>query len=158
VFFVDRVNVDIDVPLFLPLSGQRRLYDLRRTARLEDAAGVSMHGQMNFESGWEFGYWISNLVTARAVYNPLMDVSDDWDAFRTALTPVARMFASSVDASLSGKVIDSIVSLAKMQAELMVYGNVNGQPPADISKLSGHAYLSGGNLFLFSRLPPCCEN
>ena len=46
------VNVDVDVPLFLPLSGQRRLYDLRRAAAREIAGGYKISGQVNFESGW----------------------------------------------------------------------------------------------------------
>jgi hypothetical protein len=33
------VNVDIDVPLFLPLYGQRRLHDLRSIARKEETSG-----------------------------------------------------------------------------------------------------------------------
>ena len=65
------VNVDIDVPLFLPLYGQRRLHDLRRIAFKERQSGNRIDGQMNFDSGWEWGYWISNLVTARASWNPL---------------------------------------------------------------------------------------
>lgn len=64
------VNVDIDVPLFLPLYGQRRLHDLRRLAGRELREDFRMDGQMNFDSGWEWGYWISDVVTARASWNP----------------------------------------------------------------------------------------
>lgn len=64
------VNVDIDVPLFMPLYGQRRLHDLRRLAGRELREDFRMDGQMNFDSGWEWGYWLSDVVTARASWNP----------------------------------------------------------------------------------------
>jgi hypothetical protein len=67
------VNVDIDVPLFLPLSGQRRLSDLRYTALQERKGGFRTSGQANFESGWEFGFYLSNAITARAVWNPRLE-------------------------------------------------------------------------------------
>jgi hypothetical protein len=70
------VNVDVDVPLFLPLSGQRRLSDLRYTAQQQRQGGFSISGQVNFESGWEFGFYLSNAVTARAIWNPRMEVSE----------------------------------------------------------------------------------
>lgn len=64
----------MDVPLFLPLSGQRRLSDLRYTAQQEATQGFKISGQVNFESGWEFGFYLSNAVTARAIWNPRPEV------------------------------------------------------------------------------------
>lgn len=69
-----RVNVDVDVPLFMPLHGQRRLADLRYTAQQEQEHDFRITGQVNFESGWEFGYYLSNAVTARAIWNPRVEV------------------------------------------------------------------------------------
>ena len=40
------VNVDIDVPLFLPLYGQRRQHDLRRIAVREHREGFRIDGQV----------------------------------------------------------------------------------------------------------------
>lgn len=56
------MNVDVDVPLFLPLYGQRRLHDLRRIAGREIKENFRIDGQMNFDSGWEWGYWLSDVV------------------------------------------------------------------------------------------------
>jgi hypothetical protein len=56
------VNVDVDVPLFMPLYGQRRLHDLRRIAGREIKENFRIDGQMNFDSGWEWGYWLSDVV------------------------------------------------------------------------------------------------
>ena len=69
------VNVDIDVPLFLPIYGQRRVHDLRRIAHKEKSGTGRIDGQMNFDSGWEWGYWISNIVTARSSWNPIYSTS-----------------------------------------------------------------------------------
>ena len=117
------VSVDIDVPLFLPLYGQRRQHDLRRIASKEmqsqqqqqqdssccSAEGVdtqrdgmssswsesagsssssctcsgedalppfSIQGQMIFDSGWEWGYWLNDVIAARASWDPSMEISD----------------------------------------------------------------------------------
>jgi hypothetical protein len=135
--------VDVDVPLFLPLSGQRRLYDLRVTARREKENGVKVAGQVNFESGWEFGYHIANAVTARAVWNPLLAESDEWTAFRKALRPLFSMFGAQADA-----VTDAVVSLSQSQADVFVLGKVHGQQSRDLTKLSGHAYMSGSDTWV----------
>ncbi|CAE7457216.1 unnamed protein product, partial [Symbiodinium microadriaticum] len=137
------VNVDVDVPLFLPLSGQRRLYDLRKTAHLELQNNLKTQGQMNFESGWEFGYYLSNVVTARAAWDPLLSVSDDWLAFRLALRPVVSMFGEYAES-----VTNAIVDLSKVQADVFVQGRVRGRPSVDLSKLSGHAYMSGSDTWV----------
>ena len=135
--------MDVDVPLFLPLSGQRRLYDLRKTAVLEQQQSLKTHGQMNFESGWEFGYWVSNVITARAVWSPLLHVTDEWSAFRVALQPVVTMFGKHAEA-----IAEAIVALSRAQAELFVEGKVGGKPSVDLTKLSGHAYMSGSDTWV----------
>ena len=64
------VNVDIDVPLFLPLQGERRLHDLRSLAFEEVARKAPLDrrvsGQLIFDSGWEWGSWLSDVIAARA--------------------------------------------------------------------------------------------
>lgn len=42
------------VPLFLPLYGYARLYDLRKIHAEEIATGQKIQGYMNFDSGWEW--------------------------------------------------------------------------------------------------------
>jgi hypothetical protein len=104
------VSVDIDVPLFLPLYGQRRQHDLRRIAKKEleseqqqqssccsvesvdgdgscanpdssctsnnDIQPFRIQGQMIFDSGWEWGYWLNDMIAARASWDPVMEVAD----------------------------------------------------------------------------------
>ena len=57
---------------------------------------------MNFDSGWEWGYWLSDVITARASWDPLVDPSfagavkggdpmlTVWEAFEEALLPLVR--------------------------------------------------------------------
>src|SRR5207248_791260 len=58
------ITYDIDVPLFLPAYAERRVADLRTLANDERATGRRMDGQMIFSSGWEWGYWLNDVVTA----------------------------------------------------------------------------------------------
>jgi hypothetical protein len=78
------VNYDIDVPLFMPLYGQRRQKDLRKIGLREIDEHFHMHGQMNFDSGWEWGYWLNDVVTARSSWNPLINQAtvDDYQGCR----------------------------------------------------------------------------
>lgn len=178
------VNVDIDVPLFLPIYGQRRQRDLRRLASRELAEGFRMDGQMNFDSGWEWGYWISDVITARSSWNPMIqgtDASaakckgsndpepssdlprtcpshsapnpvaeeyyrsnplldeDQWRVFSESLQPITGIFG----ASIGGQLNQLLVDLSRRQAELLIFGMVDGKPSDDLKKVSGIAYLSG---------------
>ena len=70
-------------------------------------------GQMNFESGWEWSYWIQNSVTARAAYNPQMQEQDDREALRLALMDVTRVFGEA-----SGDVADLLMRTIDTQTRL----------------------------------------
>ena len=143
------VNVDVDVPLFLPVYGQRRQHDLRRIAGREIKEGFRMDGQMNFDSGWEWGYWLSDVITARASWNPLVSPNtrdsayneklDQWDAYSRALSPITAVFGNRLGSRLNG----IITTLAKAQADVLLNGIVDNQPSINLNKLSGIAYLSG---------------
>lgn len=114
------VSADTDVPLFLPLFGQRRQQDLRHIARREMEEGFKMSGQMNFDSGWEWGYWLNDVITARAAWDPHVEIRETWDAFNASLTPFISIFPMSIRPELSS----IIVGLTKLQEDLLVYGNV----------------------------------
>lgn len=151
------VNVDVDVPLFLPIYAQRRLHDLRRIAGREKAEGFRIQGQMNFDSGWEWGYWLSDVVTARASWNPILsplagtgkttgynERDDQWEAFATSLLPLTTLMGPK----LGSRMNDILVSLAKAQADMLLFGKVNGKPSHNLHKLSGIAYLSGDDTWV----------
>jgi hypothetical protein len=140
------VSFDNDVPLFLPVYADRRLFDLRELARDELAgkmgrgphAGGHMDGQSTFSSGWEWGYWLQEVVTARAAWNPRVDLADDSEALSAALAPVVRPFGPVAD-----EVADLLISTMDAQKRLLIAGEVDGVKPDEIVKRNGQAYLQG---------------
>lgn len=139
------VSFDVDVPLLLPVYAHRRLHDLRVLREDEDAgrmgrgehAGEHMDGQLTFSSGWEWGYWLQEVITARAAWAPPENPDDD-AALRLALAPVVRPFGSAAE-----PIRELIVELSRAQLELLIEGRVNGVAPSDPKRRNGQAYLQG---------------
>jgi hypothetical protein len=140
------VSYDIDVPLFLPVYAHRRHHDLRLLAGDEDAGlmgvgankGKHMDGQINFSSGWEWGYWLQEVVTARSAWNPHPEIVDEEAALSKQLDPIVRPFGAQAEA-----VRTVLVTMMKTQLDLLVLGKIKGKPPAEIRRRSGQAYLEG---------------
>lgn len=132
------VNYDIDVPLFLPLYGDRRLYDLRLIATKQKQTGVAIQGQMNFDSGWEWGYWLGSVITARASWSPYEEYIDHDEALTAMLSDILCSFEGATN-----DVVAWISRVARTEHELLIRGVVNGKPPSSVVKLNGHAYLEG---------------
>jgi hypothetical protein len=112
------VNVDADVPLFLPVYAERRLHDLRLLAREEQSRGLRLAGVLNFDSAWEWGYWLNNVVMAAAMWDP-----SRWDAapegpFAGALMEVLKPLERGVRARLA----DWLVRLTRFQVEVLLRG------------------------------------
>lgn len=82
------VSFDIDVPLFLPEYAYSRWNDLRRLS------GSGMQGQMNFSSGFEWGYWLNELAAAESAWNPDRD-------FASILRTFTRIFGPEKPAMTS---------------------------------------------------------
>ncbi len=147
------VNVDVDVPLFLPLYGQRRVRDLRLIDAEEKRRGVraqsndTVQGQLIFDSGWEWASWLSDVIAARSMWdNDMYDKADSDDAaLQIALGPLRATLADAQCSSC----IDVIVEIAAAQQGLLIDGVYDGNknsPPTEeelASGLSGFAYLSG---------------
>jgi hypothetical protein len=133
------ITYDIDVPLFLPVYAERRLDDLRILGFDEKAGkAAKMDGQMIFSSGWEWGYWLNDVVAARAAWNPHLEIGSPREAFRTVLAPVTRALgAAAHDAS------EWIADTATAERDLLVLGKVNGVIPSDPTRRNGMAYLEG---------------
>jgi hypothetical protein len=140
------VTFDINVPLFLPIYAERRVSDIRVLAADQAAgkmgrgahAGQAMDGQMVFSSGWEWGYWLNDVVAARAAWAPQSAAKSDREAFLSALGPVVRPFGA-----VGPQVATIIADLADAQADLLINGIVNGKAPSQIDMRNGHAYLEG---------------
>jgi hypothetical protein len=146
------VSVDVDVPLFLPLYAERRIADLQLLADDEDLglmgrgehAGGRMQGQDVFTSGWEWGYWLNDLVATRANWDPHRDSTTPEGALTAMLAPLARALGPHGD-----DVVTEIVELARDQRDTLIYGRTTpgGAPPETLDRLNGFAYLAGSEPF-----------
>lgn len=150
------VSFDIDVPLFLPVYAERRLADLRVLAGDEDAgrmgrgahAGGRMDGQSVFSSGWEWGYWLNDVVAARAAWDPLLDESPPAGAgalraaFVRALAPLERALGAAGPAAVA-----LLADVAFAERALLIEGRVGGVAPALVERKNGQAYLQGSEAF-----------
>ncbi|KAJ3068132.1 hypothetical protein HDU98_008701 [Podochytrium sp. JEL0797] len=137
------VSVDIDVPLFLPIYADRRLHDLRLLANDEDASPSrrKMDGQLIFTTGWEWSYWLNDVVAARSAWNPYKEL-DDQQALRASFEPVTRHIR---DPAMRGQAEQVLVDWCNVERELLIYGRLEGQKeyPKDTFRRNGHAYLLG---------------
>eukprot|EP01113_Clastostelium_recurvatum_P042979 TRINITY_DN7036_c0_g1_i7.p1 TRINITY_DN7036_c0_g1~~TRINITY_DN7036_c0_g1_i7.p1 ORF type:complete len:752 (-),score=122.33 TRINITY_DN7036_c0_g1_i7:305-2290(-) len=129
------VNYDIDLPLFLPVYADSRLYDLRLIS--SSGGGQHLQGQINFNSGWEWGYWLGDVVTARAAWNPYMNL-DQQTALTTHLGNIARIFGPPQQS-----IVQIIEDVIQIQRDTFINGIVNGSTPANITSRNGQAYLQG---------------
>lgn len=140
------VNYDINIPLFLPVYAARRLHDLRLLAQLEveqQAQGkpqVRIQGQAIFSSGFEWGYWLNDRLTARGAWLPQPLARSEADNLKTLLRDALAPIGPERDAwvALLEKTID-------LQHRLLILGEVRGQRPPQIQLRSGMAYLAGSD-------------
>lgn len=131
------VSFDIDVPLFLPVYGERRVHDLRLLAK-DEKTHRPMDGQMIFSSGWEWGYWLNDVVAARAAWNPHTEAATDEDATRAILDDALAVFGPN-----RKPILDSIIGWTHDEKDLLIAGKHDGQVPSDIVSRNGQAYLQG---------------
>ena len=135
-------SYDIDVPLFLATYGEKRVSDLRLIASDEDAGrlgrgvtrGAHIQGQMLFSSGFEWGYWLNNLVAMHAAWNPRLEFASDEKAYEAVLREVFRE---------DSPVIPILIEQVRAEDDLLIHGRIAGQNPRQIDRLTGIAYLAG---------------
>lgn len=128
------VSFDNDVPLFLPIYAERRLSDLRFIAREERNRGKRIDGQLIFSSGWEWGYWLNDVIASAAAWNPHMEAGDD-DAFRAT---IADVFGDD-----SKALQELLLATAREQHALLIEGRVGGVAPKRVEYRNGQAYMQG---------------
>lgn len=131
------VSYDIDVPLFLPVYARQRVHDLHLLADDETSRGVPLEGQIIFSSGWEWGYWLNDVVAARAAWLPRRELSAD-EALRETLREVLKPLGEA-----STHVADVVTTIARDELALLVRGEVSSQHPANVVRRNGQAYLQG---------------
>ena len=64
---------------------------------------------------------------------PYHEKQDQWTAFALSLVPITRIFGSH----LGPKLAHILVTTAQKQADVLLFGIVNGQESPDLTKLSG---------------------
>ena len=72
---------------------------------------------------------------------------DQWDAFSLSLLPISSLFGNSPN-TIGHKLNKIIVSLAMKQADVLLFGLVNGTNSPNLKKLSGIPYLSGDDTWI----------
>eukprot|EP00937_MAST-01D_sp_MAST-1D-sp2_P000200 g200.t1 len=142
-------NFDNTVPLFLPLYALKRVDDLQRIARRERGEGVKLDGQVVFSSGWEWGYWLSDVVAADAAWRP----HEDADAASATASIVADALAPLLPQRDTTAVGAWVARVAALQNSTLIYGESRpghrpacsgrGGAAAPPAKLTGIAYLEG---------------
>lgn len=136
------VSYDVDVPLFLPAYPYRRVEDLRMIAIDEISGDMKrsnsrMSGQMFFSSGWEFGYWFNDVITAEAAWNPHPESASAMDSFQKIISSTFRLN------SRTQGITTILGNMAQHQHDLLIKGLVDGKAPKKIDKRNGIAYLAG---------------
>ena len=127
------VNYDIHVPLFLPVYARQRMHDLWLLAQDQ----VQLEGQIVFSSGFEWGYWLNDLITAQAAWAPGFEHQCEAEAMRSLLWNEFAPFASA-QADLTQLLLDTM----EVQYRLLIQGKVD-ELPNTIVKRNGMAYLAG---------------
>ncbi|MGZ3690781.1 MAG: hypothetical protein ACXVAX_04725, partial [Pseudobdellovibrio sp.] len=135
------VSYDVDVPLFLPVYPYRRVHDLRLIAQDEETGDLSktkskIDGQVIFASGWEWGYWLNDAVSAEAAWNPHIEAKTSLEAFSIITSQILKLPTTS-------PIIQQLTAVADHQHKLLVLGQVQGHNPVDTDKRTGIAYLAG---------------
>eukprot|EP01121_Diplochlamys_sp_Union-15-3_P022376 TRINITY_DN9498_c0_g1_i1.p1 TRINITY_DN9498_c0_g1~~TRINITY_DN9498_c0_g1_i1.p1 ORF type:complete len:638 (+),score=91.30 TRINITY_DN9498_c0_g1_i1:287-1915(+) len=135
------VNYDIDVPLFLPIYASARLNDLRILARGELQYQKKIQGEINFDSGWEWGYWLPSVITALSAWNPRMEEQSDRSALYLVLSEVTKHFATFKNGT--DQLAEILLSLCQIQHDLLVLGKIGDKIPPSPVERNGQAYIQG---------------
>lgn len=111
---------------------------MRKIARREIELGKRMSGAFNFDSGWEYTYWLNDVITARAAWDPLdLSLSDD-EAFKLYLKKVTRIFGQAAD-----PLAELLAQYCEAEHQLLVLGQIGSTKPDSFDKKTGIAYLAG---------------
>ncbi|CAE7738957.1 unnamed protein product [Symbiodinium microadriaticum] len=131
------VNYDISVPLFLaPIYASDRLEDAETLDAMPAAAPLL--GQLNFESGWQWGYWLANSLQALVAWRRPAGLGG-------AFNQLFRFLPSKTRRGLTELLLD----FAAAQRRLLVEGRradgtrTQPAPGAGPGSATGIAYLQG---------------
>eukprot|EP00435_Cladocopium_sp_Y103_P064689 s192_g26.t1 len=136
------VNFDISVPLFLaPIYALARVEETRPQQGDADTidsmqGSVPLLGQLNFESGWQWGYWLANSVQALATWRR-MPLQQTFQHLLRFVGPRSHLLS------------ELLVDYATAQRRLLIRGLRQGgvqtipAPGVGEGSATGIAYLQG---------------
>jgi hypothetical protein len=91
------ISADIDVPLFLPEHLYARWIDIHSlSAELADRGLPGLEGHLEFMSGHEWGYWLTDYLVAKMLWEP----SKPFEYFLTRYTSAFGSCGSDVQTAL----------------------------------------------------------
>ncbi len=91
------ISADIDVPLFLPEHLYARWIDIHNlSAELADRGLPGLEGHLEFMSGHEWGYWLTDYLVAKMLWEP----SKPFEYFLTRYTSAFGSCGSDVQTAL----------------------------------------------------------
>lgn len=105
---------------------------------------VDIQGENNFDSGWEWGYWLNSVGNARAVWNPYIMAQTQRQAFTMLLNSFFGVFGDA-----AAPMAELVADITEAQLDLLVYGNTTGagvpggRGDSAVVKRNGMAYLVG---------------
>jgi hypothetical protein len=127
------VNYDSNVPLFLaPAYVNTRVRDAND---IDSMGGLRpLVGQLNFESGWQWGYWLANSAQALVAWQSIPTVSE-------AFARLLRFVAPGIRKPL----VELLSDCAEAQKRLLIDGVQKSLMPIGIDggSVTGIAYLQG---------------
>lgn len=96
------VSMDVDVPVFLPMYLEARWRDLSGLHAELTARGLApLEGHVTFSSGHEWGYWLTDYLTARMTWRPTEPLEAHlahWaGAFGTCRSEAAELLAEVIE-------------------------------------------------------------
>ena len=95
------ITFDNSVPLFLPEYVYARWADLNRLRE------TGVDGQVNFHTGWEWGYWLNNWAAASFAF----DAASPWESQIRKFTAIFGAAAPAVQALLEDLIRDQVTRL-----------------------------------------------
>ncbi|EGD82140.1 hypothetical protein PTSG_02814 [Salpingoeca rosetta] len=108
---------------------------------------VRLDGHMNFDSGWEWSYWVQDVATADMFWDVCGD-DDGCDTDVSALSVLFGRIAAAFGATAGPMVRDWLLTYAQQQHRLLVLGHWNKSAPLPTqdtayAKRNGQAYIQG---------------
>lgn len=114
------VNYDINVPLLLPIYADSRIADVQSIVASERRGVAPIAGQIVFTSGWEWGYWLNDVIAARTAWEAPDSSRSTASWMAQFLQPLAEAtFASAAD---QAAFVQLLLDTVQAERDLLVFG------------------------------------